>query len=172
MSEEATFPIAYRSQEKYEDTRIHAAAVYCSDGRIGDQVDEFLHRGLELPRYDRVACPGGPVNLSGRLTAWWESRGVEDQLRFLVRAHELTLVVLLTHQGCAYYRQRLGIPEARAVAEQIADLEKAASAVQRIDSRLEVAGFLVTVAEEQVVFSRVFATRGIDTRLDRRRPDG
>jgi hypothetical protein len=163
----ASFPVAYRSQQAYEDVRIRAAAVYCSDGRMGDQVDEFLHLGLELPRYDRLACPGGPVGLAGRLTAFWETRDVEEQLRFLVRAHEVGQVVLLTHQGCAYYRHRLGIPEDRALAEQLADLEKAAAAVERIDPRLEVAGFLVTVADERVVFSRVFATKGMDARLGR-----
>lgn len=32
----------YQSPTPYDEARIHAAAVYCSDGRVGDQVDEFL----------------------------------------------------------------------------------------------------------------------------------
>ena len=36
----------YRSPIPYETARINAAAVYCSDGRIGDHMDEFLHQGL------------------------------------------------------------------------------------------------------------------------------
>ena len=97
----------YRSPVPYEAARINAAAVYCSDGRIGDHMDEFLHQGLALPRYDRVACPGGPVALAGRLLAFWESRGVLEQLRFLVRVHEVRQVVLIAHGGCAYYQERL-----------------------------------------------------------------
>ena len=62
----APAPSSFVSSLPYEAARIYAAAVYCSDGRIGDHVDDFLHNGLGLPRYDRVACPGGPVALSGR----------------------------------------------------------------------------------------------------------
>ena len=40
----------YESPTRYEQARIHAAAIYCSDGRVGEQIDEFLHHGLGLPR--------------------------------------------------------------------------------------------------------------------------
>ena len=121
----------FESQTPYEEARIGAAAVYCSDGRIGEQMDDFLHNGLQLPRYDRVACPGGPVCLSGRLGALWESRGVEEQLRFLLRAHQVRRVILIGHSGCAYYRTHLGIAEARVEAEQLADLARAANTIRR-----------------------------------------
>ena len=41
-------------------TAFAAAAVYCSDGRFGEHVDDFLHNALKLPRYDRLAVPGVP----------------------------------------------------------------------------------------------------------------
>jgi len=47
------------SPTPFDENRVRAAAVYCSDGRFGEQMDEFLHAGLSLPRYDRVAVPGG-----------------------------------------------------------------------------------------------------------------
>ena len=53
--------------------RIHAASIYCSDGRFGEQMDEFLHQGLGLPRYDRLAVPGGPACCSGELSVFWEA---------------------------------------------------------------------------------------------------
>jgi hypothetical protein len=148
-------PGSFVSGTAYEDARIHAAAVYCSDGRVGEQMDEFLHRGLDLPRYDRVACPGGPVALAGRLLALWEAHGVLEQLRFLVRVHELQRVVLIAHEGCAYYRQRLGIPEAHAEAEQRADLDKAAWAVHRMEDRLEVRAFYARLLGARVRFEPV-----------------
>jgi hypothetical protein len=120
----------YESPQPYEDARIHAAAVYCSDGRIGEQIDDFLHKGLGLPRYDRVAVPGGPACLSGRLMAFWEARGVEDQVRFLARVHGLGRVVLIAHQGCAYYAQRLGIPPESILAAQQEDLIRASRLVE------------------------------------------
>jgi hypothetical protein len=157
----------YRSPVPYETARINAAAVYCSDGRIGDHMDEFLHQGLALPRYDRVACPGGPVALAGRLLAFWESRGVLDQLHFLVRVHEVRQVVLIAHGGCAYYQERLGMDPAAAEPEQREDLARAASAVQRIDAGLEVAGFFAHLDGTTVSYERVFASQAIGQRLRR-----
>lgn len=139
----------------YDENRIGAAAVYCSDGRMGEQMDEFLHQGLELPRYDRVACPGGPVCLSGRLMALWESRGVEDQLRFLIRVHQLKEVILIGHTGCAYYRDRLAIPEAKMSQEQRADLDRAAIAVRRISSSVEVSAYFAHRKGRSVRFEHV-----------------
>jgi hypothetical protein len=159
----------YQSPTPYLASRIFAAAVYCSDGRIGDHIDDFLHQGLSLPRYDRVACPGGPCALSGRLLAFWEGRGVDDQLRFLIRAHEVTQVMLIAHAGCAYYRDRLGLDPTQAEREQRSDLVGAGAAVQRIQSSLEVAAFFTHVDGEAVWFERVFASPGIDTRLRRGR---
>src|SRR5262249_12215305 len=130
--QEVVLRVVYESLQPYEDARIHAAAVYCSDGRIGEQIDDFLHNGLGLPRYDRVAVPGGPACLSGRLMAFWEARGVEDQLRFLARVHGLSRVVLIAHEGCAYYAQRLGIPAAAAPAAQREDLFRASRLVESL----------------------------------------
>jgi hypothetical protein len=159
----------YQSPTPYETGRIHALALYCSDGRIGEQIDDFLHEGLGLPRYDRLACPGGPVALAGRLLTMWETRGVEDQLRFLVRVHAAKQAVLVAHEGCAYYGERLGIPPERAKQEQRADLDSAGAAVQRIDPAIEVAAFFAHVEGTEVWFERVFATPGLDGRLKRGR---
>jgi carbonic anhydrase-like protein len=152
MAEE-TF--TYISSAPYEGERIYAAAVYCSDGRLGDHIDEFLHKGLSLPRYDRVACPGGPVALAGRLTAYWESRGVEDQLRFLARVHEIRRVILIAHSGCAYYSQRLAVPVEKLEAEQRQDLQKALSTVERLMPGIEVARYLAHVIGKEVAFQPV-----------------
>jgi hypothetical protein len=145
----------FESSVPYHEGRIHAAAIYCSDGRAGEQIDEFLHQGLSLPRYDRLACPGGPVALAGRLLAFWESRGLEDQLRFLARAHGLNQVVLIAHDGCAYYRERLGIPPRQAEGQQRADLLQAAAAVRRIHDSLEPLAFFARHVESRLRFEPV-----------------
>ncbi len=126
---------AYESAERFEEARINAAAVYCSDGRFGEPVDEFLHQGLGLPRYDRVAVPGGPACLAGRLLGFWEARGVEDQLRFLVLTHALTRVVLIMHDLCGFYVRRLGIPPAEVTEAQNADLVRAARVVDGLGAK-------------------------------------
>ena len=77
----------------FDQARIHAASIYCSDGRVGEQMDEFLHQGLDLPRYDRLAVPGGPACLSGALSVFWESHSAERQLDFLCHVHKLERLV-------------------------------------------------------------------------------
>ena len=79
---------------------MHAAAVYCSDGRIGEHFDDFLQNGLGLPRYDRVALPGGPACLAGYDEAKVEQVGIVDELKFLIDAHKLLRIVLIQHDHC------------------------------------------------------------------------
>ena len=55
--------IVFQSSFLFDSNRIRAAAVYCSDGRFGDQFDDLLHNALQLPRYDRLRCPGAPPAL-------------------------------------------------------------------------------------------------------------
>jgi hypothetical protein len=155
----------YVSPLAYEGERIRAAAVYCSDGRIGDHVDDFLHNGLGLPRYDRLACPGGPVALAGRLAGFWECHGVEEQLRFLVRVHDVRQVVLVAHQPCAYYLRRLAVAEAALESEQRRDLEQASFAVQRAAPGIEVAAFLAWFEGGAVRFEKILATAALGERV-------
>src|SRR3982751_6432402 len=94
----------YAARTPFDANRVGAAAVYCSDGRFGEQMDEFLHEGLVLPRYDRVAIPGGAACLAGRTSAQTEKTALERQLGFLIEEHGLRRVVLIAHDGCAFYK--------------------------------------------------------------------
>src|SRR5688572_900772 len=97
----------FESLEPYDSARIRAAAIYCSDGRFGIHCDDFLINSLQLPRYDRLVVPGGPANLAGHLIAYREADALAQQLTFLIEAHGLKRVVLIGHEGCAFYTQRL-----------------------------------------------------------------
>ena len=59
-------PALFTSRHSWSPERIHALAIYCSDGRWGEAFDEFCHESLRIPRYDRFAVPGGPVWLTLR----------------------------------------------------------------------------------------------------------
>jgi hypothetical protein len=144
--------VTFVSSVPYEHERIYAAAIYCSDGRLGDHVDEFLHVGLGLPRYDRVACPGGAVGLAGRLAAYWDTKGMEEQLRFLTQVHEIRRVVLIAHAGCAYYSRRLLLPAEQLEGEQKQDLRNAALAVRQMVSSVEVSCYWARVEQAKVEF--------------------
>ena len=148
----APSPPSFVSSVPYEGARIYAAAVYCSDGRIGDHVDDFLHNGLGLPRYDRVACPGGPVALSGRFQAFWDARGVEEQLRFLAQVHDVKTVVLIAHANCAYYLKRLSIPPTGLEAAQREDLAKATATIQRLMPAATVKRYMASLSGTEIRF--------------------
>ena len=144
--------MSFVSTVPYSAERIFAAAVDCSDGRIGDHVDDFLHHGLNLPRYDRVAVPGGPVALSGRFQAFWDARGVEEQLRFLGQVHDVKTVVLIAHAPCAYYLKRLAIPPDRLDVEQRDDLKKATGTVMRLMPMAKVQCYKAHIVDGQMHF--------------------
>lgn len=147
---------AFRSREPYARERIHAAAVYCSDGRLGEAFDDFLQNGLRLPRYDRVAVPGGAACLAGHFSAYREGEAAIDQLRFLVDAHDLKRVVLIAHQLCAFYTHRLKVDEIDLRTRQLEDLGRAAKRARRLCHSLAVEGYFAAVTDQStVVFERV-----------------
>jgi hypothetical protein len=120
----------YESPVRFHEDRIRAAAVYCSDGRFGEHVDDFLHNALKLPRYDRLAVPGGAACLAGHLFAYREEWGLVEQLHFLIRAHEIERLVLIAHQDCAFYAEQLRASSQPLEARQREDLQKAAERIR------------------------------------------
>jgi hypothetical protein len=122
---------AYHSPVRFDANRIGAAAVYCSDGRFGEHFDDFLHNALQLPRYDRLALPGGAACLAGHFLAFKEEEALLDQLRFLVKVHGIERVVLVAHQDCAFYTERLHVSPAQVELKQREDME---AAVRRVHS--------------------------------------
>jgi len=149
--------LRYESRLRYEPARIHAAAIYCSDGRLGEHFDDFLQNGLSLPRYDRVTLPGGPACVAGHPQAHLEEQGVVDELQFLVEVHGLKRVVLIAHQGCAFYATRLGLKEPRLELVQRADLVRAAAFVHRVTALDAIDAYFARLIEGRVCFEKVDA---------------
>lgn len=147
----------YESRLPYDAKRIGAGAIYCSDGRIGEHFDDFLQNGLGLPRYDRIALPGGPACLAGHPQAHLEEQGVVDELRFLVEVHGLRRIVLIAHQGCAFYDGRLGLVEPRLELVQRADLVRAAASIHRVTGIGAIDAYFARLDSGAVRFERVDA---------------
>jgi hypothetical protein len=121
----------FGSSERFDENRVGAAAVYCSDGRYGDHFDDFLHNALKLPRYDRLAVPGGAACLAGHFLSFREEEALIEQVRFLIKAHGIDRVVLIAHQDCAFYTERLHVSPSEIESQQREDM---AAAVRRIRS--------------------------------------
>jgi len=146
---------AYKSSIRYNSARIRAAAVYCSDGRVGEQFDDFVQNGLNLPRYDRVALPGGPGCLAGHSQASLEQQGVVDELQFLVDVHGLNRIILIAHQGCAFYSTRLGMVEPRLELVQRADLVRAAAFVHQVTKLKTIEAYFARLSDGVIAFEPV-----------------
>lgn len=145
----------YISQIPYQHARIHAAAMYCSDGRVGEHFDDFMQTGLALPRYDRLALPGGPACLAGYTEARLEEEGVIDELRFLVSAHNLSRIVLIQHQDCAFYKARLKVREQSMEQLQKADLVRAAYTIRHWVKLDQIEGYFLRKTESGIIFEPV-----------------
>ncbi len=121
----------YICQTPWNDARPRILVVACSDGRLQENLDEFLQsRGIS--HYDRLFVPGGPGALA--------SSGYElirhDQLRretqFLISAHGVEELFLIFHgaapdgpeaAACADYKRKLpGHSAAQINAAQDADV--------------------------------------------------
>jgi len=148
-------PPIYQCASEYNHSRILAAAIYCSDGRVGDHFDDFLQNALGLPRHDRVALPGGPACLAGHPQAHLEEQGVVDELRFLVEVHGLKRVVLIAHEGCAFYSARLDLKDRRLELVQRADLVRSAAVVRRVTGIDAVEGYFARLVNGRITFERV-----------------
>lgn len=164
---EPELPImTYHATERWHPERIGALALYCSDGRWGDAFDEFCHRHLQIPRYDRWAVPGGPAWLSASMAEdLAQLQAARIQLDFLVEAHELEQAVLITHYGCAWYGHRLQRPPNKCLTIQIQDVQVAAATLQRWYPGLRVEAYLAMRKDESLSFHQLDA--GLLHRHDR-----
>jgi hypothetical protein len=148
------------STHPFEADRIAAAAVYCSDGRFGEQMDEFLHAALHLPRYDRMAIPGGAACLAGHVKGFHEKNSLERQLSFLIREHGLKKIVLIAHEGCAYYKD-VWTGMQSVIEQQSEDLRRAAEQIRLWSTGVvEISCYFARKIDGKVTFEKWAATTG------------
>jgi hypothetical protein len=141
--------------EAWHPERIGAMALYCSDGRWGEAFDEFCHRHLQIPRYDRLAVPGGPAWLAPVADTTALSENARASLDFLVRVHELEHIVLITHFGCAFYADRLRQGARECLPAQAEDIRAAAATLRAWYPGIRVDGYLAMRAGRCLSFHRL-----------------
>ena len=142
----------YQSRSPFDPARVGAAAIYCSDGRYGEQMDEYLHQGCGWPRYDRIAVPGGPAMLSSELSVLWEESFMRKTLEFLVRTHQLKHVALIAHENCGFYREWLRIAPDKIEQRQRNDLAQARRRIHAYLPNLEVHTLMARTLNGSVCF--------------------
>ena len=143
--------LVFESSVPFGTNRIRAAAVYCSDGRFGEQFVDLLHNALQLPQYDRLAVPGGAACLARHFATYREDEGVFAQLRFLVDVHGLERVVLIAHEDCAFYSERLHVSSLQLETQQREDMNKAVRRVRSLSRTLSVNAFFARKHQKNVI---------------------
>jgi len=133
--------MTYHSPGEYIDGPIHAAAVFCSDGRFGEHTNEFLKNGLGLERCDLVVLPGGPARLIGMGLSSIEKKTVLAELNFLVTAHKLDRVILIQHESCAFYKHHTKLEGDALRPRQASDLVEAARTITANCGKIKIEGY-------------------------------
>ena len=132
-----------------------ALALYCSDGRFTDAIEELL-RGLGFPRLDTLTLPGGPALMEITSSTLAANEVARSALSFLVTAHHIEHVVLVAHASCGYYKHWFAdeSPEAM-LRRQYADLRGAARWVYAQHPKVQVSAFYARPEGEVVAFEAV-----------------
>lgn len=130
VSDEHEFSTSH--QVPYSSKHPDTLALYCSDGRFTQAVEELCANRLEAHRIDTVTIPGGPGLLDIGKLALSNRAVVVNALGFLIIGHDIKRVVLVAHEGCGYYRSRYPRKSpAELKAAQHADLVSARDYIQK-----------------------------------------
>ena len=105
----------YTASRRWVDDRPRTLVVGCSDGRLQQVVDEFLHEGLGVSQYDRCYVPGGAGALVPGGIEFTRASQMRKECSFLIEAHGIERAVLIFHGPapggpggavCGDYRRR------------------------------------------------------------------
>jgi len=116
-STELSSDTVYKSHASWNAERPGTLVVACSDGRLQENLDDFLDGHLGITRYDRLYMPGGPGALVSSGVEFSRSDQFRRECMFLVEAHDIQNVILIFHGAapgdgppeatCADYRRLL-----------------------------------------------------------------
>ncbi len=151
-------PKSFTAKVAYEHEHPDVLAVYCSDGRFTEPVEELAqHLGHE--RIDTLTLPGGPGLLNRWSADYLESDMVTRAAHFLIRGHHIQEVLLLAHAGCGYYQTRHGALGPEFIAEQqLKDLDVASEELRKAHPGLVVHKYFVHPQGEKIVFESLDAS--------------
>lgn len=150
-------PNTFRTSRPWNDQRPTDLVVCCSDGRYHEHIEEFVDDELEIPQSDMLIVPGGPhVFLPVALFPKWSWAG-RKWIDFLTQHHPLRRIVLVSHEGCSWYRHITvaGIQLPNLASRQLSDVQRIHDAVRREFSGVQVVSYFAKPEGGYVTFSKV-----------------
>jgi hypothetical protein len=148
-------PESFEVTAPFNATSIGTAVVCCSDGRFVPPMDEFLHQGLGIERYDCLAIPGGAGCLAGHFAAWREEEAATFQLKFLIAMHDLHRIVLIAHPDCGFYGKRLRLFGSEIEEAQRRDIVTASHRIRSLAPSLDIDAYVSRKLSAGVGFDAV-----------------
>jgi len=96
---------SYQLDSKLQRSLPGALVVHCGDHRFQAAFNEFLNKDLGLGgNYDLIVVPGGPQSLTLAEYLPKFSWASWRWFRFFVENHEISRLILIQHQDCAWYK--------------------------------------------------------------------
>ena len=132
---------SYQLDSRVESKPPAALVVHCGDHRLQAAFGEFLNKSLGLNgNYDLMVVPGGPQGLTLLEYLPKFSWASWRWFRFFVENHEISRLILIQHQDCAWYKNLPlhlhSSPEPRARQEE--DLRKIGGVLKKDFPQLRV----------------------------------
>ncbi|HEY9229728.1 MAG TPA: hypothetical protein VIP11_23965 [Gemmatimonadaceae bacterium] len=160
-----------RSFGYWKPVRPKTMVVACSDGRLQQATDEFLHTELGLAEFDRLYVPGGGGALSASDRDVFRAQQLRAECKYLVELHEVKEVILLFHgpapggpaeSVCADYKRKLPWATPATLRER-----QARDAVELMQLRREwAASANVSLYRCEVAADREISFRTLDPRAE------
>ncbi|CAG0960358.1 hypothetical protein GPROT1_00763 [Gammaproteobacteria bacterium] len=104
------------TRTSWNQERPHTLVIACSDGRLQENLDDFLEHGLGITHYDRLYAPGGGGALVSSGVELLRPDQYRRECRFLLAAHGIQDLYLIFHGPaedgpeeavCGDYRRKL-----------------------------------------------------------------
>jgi hypothetical protein len=139
----------------FDEAHPSALAIYCSDGRFTEAVEELL-ASIGDRRIDTLTIPGGAALLHLWSAGHTEAQTVRQAASFLIDAHRIVRVVLVAHAACGYYRRRYqSLGEISIAERQVMDLRRAAEWLKGRHRGLEVTAYFARAHDARTTFAPV-----------------
>jgi hypothetical protein len=150
--------MTFHSSTPFVDGPITDLAVFCSDARFGAQSEEFVTSLLGHSRFDRLVAPGGPACMLDWTADLDDEIETVQRLKwFLIENHDIDRVLLIAHEGCAYYTIKLGVGLGGLRWRQEDDLRRVSDQIRDVKPGLRVEAFFAGLEGDQVVFKPVIS---------------
>lgn len=150
-------PNTFRTSRPWNDQRPTDLVVCCSDGRYHEHIEQFVDDELEIPESDMLIVPGGPhVFLPVALFPKWSWAG-RKWIDFLTEHHPLRRIVLVSHEGCSWYRHITvaGIQLSDLSSRQLADIRKIHDALRKEFPDVQLVSYFAKPEGGNVTFTKV-----------------